>query len=473
MLFNSYPFIFAFLPVALVGYYLLNHFQLVKSAKAWMILASFYFYSYWSVKNLPLLVLSILMNFTIGHFLKKEIKFSKPLLFKMGLVFNLGLLFFFKFADVAFANVALPLGISFWTLQQVAFLVDSYEGLAEEKSFLDYCFFVSFFPQLVSGPIVHYSHLMPQLEDAENRRFNVNRFSLGVFLFSLGLVKKVLISEAFLTWAKPGFDELPSLDFLAAWKTSLSYTFQLYFDFSGYTDMAIGLGHMFNLHLPQNFNSPFHSKSVIEFWTRWHMTLSQFITTYIFTPILRAMPKVDFRNSMIATFLAMFIAGIWHGAGWTFALYGALHGIALVVNHKWKKNKKNKNKIKPWLAVFLTFNFVNITFVVFRAKTLADAWKVLKGMLGLSGVIVPRIGIKSVGALSNYGFKVGTYLYPADYFLILTFVATYFVIWKAKNSLQLEKEVKPDMRLGVLCGVTFVLCLFGMNRITEFIYFNF
>lgn len=484
MLFNSYAFIFGFLPVALIGYYLLNRFNQITLGKVWLILASLYFYSFWSLKNLPLLCGSIIVNYFIGHALHSELSWiSKKNLFRLGVIFNLGLLGFFKYADFAIWNInwlfelkinpiiaALPLGISFFTLQQIAFLVDSYEGLTEEKSFIDYAFFVSFFPQLVSGPIVHYGQLMPQIEDQANKRFNTHHFSLGIFLFCLGLVKKVLISEAFASFAKTGFDEATSLDLLAAWKTSLSYTFQLYFDFSGYTDMAIGIGHMFNVKLPQNFNSPYRSKTIIEFWSRWHMTLSQFITTYVFTPIVRAMPKINFRNTMIATFLAMFISGVWHGAGWTFVIYGMLHGAALIINHNWKKKKK---KLPGWLAWFITFNFVNVSFVIFRAKSIEDAWKVFRGMIGADGVVVPKIGIKSVGMLKDYGFKLGAYLKPDDYFMLAVLAGSFWAVLKLKNSLEWEKTFKPETRLALACAFGFVLCLFGMNRITEFIYFNF
>jgi D-alanyl-lipoteichoic acid acyltransferase DltB (MBOAT superfamily) len=471
MLFNSYAFIFAFLPIAILGYFALNHLKQVTLGKMWLITASLYFYSYWNIKNLPLLLTSICVNYFIGQLLMAPEGKNKQLIFRFSLVFNIGLLCFFKYAGlIGFAKIALPLGISFFTLQQIGYLVDAYEGLTERKSFIDYAFFVSFFPQLISGPIVHYQHLMPQIEAKDNKQFNVDQFSLGIFLFSLGLIKKVLVSGTFSSWASPGFDEAVSLDLLAAWKTSLSYTFQLYFDFSGYTDMAIGLGHMFNVKLPQNFNSPFRSTSVIEFWTRWHMTLSQFINTYVFTPIVRAMPKINFRTTMIATFLAMFIAGVWHGAGINFVVYGALHGLALVVNHIRKKKKKKFSKAFAW---FLTFNFINITYVIFRAKNLDDALKVLKGMIGLSGVVVPKIGIKTVGALQDFGFKIGTYLYPDDYLLLAMLAGVFWIIFKTKNSGELEKSFKPDTKIAFVCGVAFVFCLFGMNKITEFIYFNF
>ncbi len=466
MLFNSYPFIFAFLPLALLGYYVLNHFKLTTQSKIWLILASLYFYTYFGFRNLPILLISILCNFFLAQLIRTEKRiFTKKILFRLSLVLNIGMLCFYKYS-----GLLLPLGLSFFTLQQIAYLIDTYEELAEKKSFLDYMGFICFFPTLISGPIVHYGQLMPQLASSENKRFQINQLSLGLFLFTIGLVKKVLIAETFGDWARPGFDEATSLDLLAAWKTSFSYTFQLYFDFSGYSDMAIGLGAMFNIKLPQNFNSPFKSKSVIEFWTRWHMTLSQFITTYIFTPIVRFMPKITFRNTMIATFLAMFIAGVWHGAGWTYVIYGSLHGLALVVNHLWKKRKK---KLPSFLAWLLTFNFVNIAFVIFRAKDLAAAVKVFMGMMGLTGVVIPKVGIKSVGLLKSYGFSMGTYLYPKDYAFLLFLIGSFVVAFKFKNTLELEKGFIAKTNIAFYCGIAFVFCLFGMNRITEFIYFQF
>jgi D-alanyl-lipoteichoic acid acyltransferase DltB (MBOAT superfamily) len=471
MLFNSYFFIFCFLPVALIGYFVLNHFRYYRLGKGFLVLASLYFYSYWNLKNLPIILASIGINYLIGHYLHRpEGKTSKLALLRLGLFFNIGALSFFKYGDILSAQILLPLGLSFYTLQQIAFLMDSYEGLAEEKNFLDYVVFVTFFPQLISGPIVHYSHMMPQIESETNKHFHIQKFSQGIFLFSLGLGKKVLISETFSTWVSPGFDEATSLDLLAAWKTSLSYTFQLYYDFSGYTDMAIGIACMFNVNLPQNFNSPFRSSNIIEFWSRWHMTLSQFINTYVFTPLVRSFPKINFRNTMIATFTAMFLAGVWHGSGWTYTMYGAIHGLALVVNHNWKKKKK---KLPYWLAWFLTFNFVNISFVIFRAKSLDDASKVLSGMFGLSGVVVPKIGIKELGVFKDYGFKLGSYLYPQDYFFLSLVIFAFITIWKFKNSLEWQKQFRPETKLALACSIVFVLSLFGMNRITEFIYFKF
>jgi alginate O-acetyltransferase complex protein AlgI len=484
MLFNSYVFLFSFLPLTLLGYFTLNRYNLVLQSKLWLIGASLYFYTFWSFKNLPLILTSLTVNYLIGYFLNGgTTKLSKLALLRIGLAFNLVLLCFFKYADFAIINfnwifnaevgllaLALPLGISFFTLQQIAYLIDSYEGVTERKSFIDYAHFVTFFPQLISGPIVNYNHMMPQISSTENKRFKIDNFSIGIFIFSIGLAKKVLISETFADWARPGFEEARIHDFFSAWKTSLSYVFQLYFDFSGYTDMAIGIGHMFNIKLPHNFNSPYRSKTVVEFWSRWHMTLGQFINNYVFTPLVRSMPKMTFRNTMIATFTAMFLAGVWHGAGWTFVVYAILNGLALVVNH-WRKKKKKK--LSPVMAWLCTFIFINVTFVIFRAKSLESAWSIIKAMSGASGVAIPKIGIKSVGLLKDYGFKMGTYLYPNDYFFLLALALTFYALFKWKNTSELEKEFKPTRALASACAVAFVISLFNMNKITEFIYFNF
>ncbi|THB68581.1 MAG: MBOAT family protein, partial [Gammaproteobacteria bacterium] len=259
------------------------------------------------------------------------------------------------------------------------FLVDSYEGLVREKSFLNYSIFVVFFPQLIAGPIVHHGEMMPQFKDSENKGISMENIKKGFMIFSIGLFKKIIIADTFAVWATEGFDVIPNLGFIDAWITSFSYTFQLYFDFSGYTDMAVGAALFFNIALPKNFNSPYKATGIIDFWKRWHITLTNFITTYIYTPIIRSLDRVTFTKAMAATFLTFMIAGLWHGASWTFVVFGGLHGIGLVVNHVWKKKVKIKlGKVLSWV---ITINFVNITFVFFRATNFHDAIKVLKGMV--------------------------------------------------------------------------------------------
>ena len=377
MLFNSYEFIFAFLPITFFVYFFLNKKRLTTASKGWLVFTSLFFYSYWNIVYLPLILISILFNYIITNSMieydeNKKNYFTKKSLLQIGLVFNIGLLVYFKYmdffiknfnfsfgSDVELLHLALPLAISFFTLQQVAFLVDSYEGLVKEKNFLDYTLFVTFFPQLIAGPIVHHKEMMPQFTSMNNKVKNYKNIALGIFIFSMGLFKKVVIADTFAIWATAGFDTAATLNLFEAWVTSLSYTFQLYFDFSGYTDMAIGAALLFNIRLPQNFNSPYKATGMIDFWKRWHMTLTNFITTYIYTPIIKSFEKLTFHKAMFATVVTFLIAGLWHGASWMFIIFGGLNGLGIAINQYWKKSwrKKLGFDIHKYLAWFITFNF--------------------------------------------------------------------------------------------------------------------
>ncbi len=481
MLFNSYLFIGLFLPVTLLGYYILGRADSDKVPKFWLLICSFFFYSYWNVSYLGLILASVFINYISVRGMQSKDSYRKPF-FLLGMFFNLGLLGFFKYydfflynvnyifsSDVGYLKLLLPLGISFFTLQQLAYLVDVYQGISKNKSFIDYALFVSFFPQLIAGPIVHHSDLIPQFAKKENLKFNTDRFSIGVFIFCLGLAKKVLIADTFAEFSNDGFGADDPLHLFWAWGASLSYTFQLYFDFSGYSDMAIGLGHMFNIRIPENFNSPLKSKNIIEFWTRWHITLSQFFTAYVFTPVVRLMPKLNFHTMVLGSFIAMLISGIWHGAGWTFILYGVMHGIAIVINHYWKKRKI---KMPGWLAVFLSFNFINISFTMFRANSVEQAIQVYSGMLGFNGVTFPK-GIISREFIHNAGFKLTHHMTNNENLNLLMIMLFIFVVLKTKNSMAMMKEFKPNNMTALVTAGLFVFCLFGLNRLSEFIYFNF
>ena len=357
MLFNSFEFIFIFLPVSFFVYFYLNHKRLTIASRAWLVFSSLFFYGWWNIAYLPLILVSILFNYTITNTMaeydeNKKNYFSKRSLLKIALVFNIGFLGYFKYMDFFIENInmvfdsdigllylALPLAISFFTLQQIAFVVDSYEGLVKEKSFLDYTVFVTFFPQLIAGPIVHHKEMMPQFANIRNKVKRYKNISLGLLIFSIGLFKKVVIADTFAIWASYGFDTATTLNVFEAWATSLSYAFQLYFDFSGYTDMAIGAALLFNIKIPINFNSPYKALSIIDFWQRWHISLSNFIGTYVYTPIIRSFNKLNFHKAMFATILTFIIVGLWHGASWMFVIFGTLHGIALTINHYWKRTK--------------------------------------------------------------------------------------------------------------------------------------
>jgi D-alanyl-lipoteichoic acid acyltransferase DltB (MBOAT superfamily) len=335
LLFNSYEFIFAFLPITFFIYFYLNHKRLTEASKVFLVVSSLFFYSWWNPVYLPLILVSMVFNYVIGTSLTKDEehkKVSKKQLLTIGIVGNIGLLGYFKYSDFFIGNfnlafgsdipllhLALPLAISFFTFQQIAYLVDSYRQETKEYDFLNYAVFVTFFPQLIAGPIVHHKEMMPQFANARNKVKNYKNIALGLFIFSIGLFKKVVIADTFAVWARAGFDTATTLNLFEAWATSLSYTFQLYFDFSGYTDMAIGAALLFNIRLPINFNSPYKATNIQDFWRRWHITLSRFLKDYVYIP-LGGNRKGNFRtyNNLMATFI---IGGIWHGAGWTFVFW--------------------------------------------------------------------------------------------------------------------------------------------------------
>jgi alginate O-acetyltransferase complex protein AlgI len=490
MLFNSYEFIFLFLPVTAIVFYLLNHLRLTLAANAWMLFASLFFYGWWDIKYIPLLLGSILFNYTIGNLLvdydsnRKNVVEKKSIL-TFGLVINLLLLGIFKYTDFVIGNVnaltgtsftllkiVLPLGISFFTITQIAFLVDCYEGFVKERKLLNYSLFVTFFPHLLAGPILHHKDMMPQFDSVRNKVLNYRNLCIGSYIFFIGLFKKLIIADNFSKVVASGFDSAQSLNGIEGWVTSLSYTMQIYYDFSGYSDMAVGVGLMFNIVLPWNFNSPYKAVNAIEFWKRWHMTLSHFITTYLYAPILRASSSITFASSLVAIFVAMCISGVWHGAGWTFVIWGVLHGAGLVVNHYWRRKKIAMPRFLAWLITFL---FINFTFVVFRSKNITEAVKVLKAMVGLGAPVFPQ-GHEAITLdafththiwktlLINIQGRDGT-LIELLIVLLFTFVT--------KNSIQLAGSFKPDWKRFVFLLAIAIYSLLNMGKVTEFLYFQF
>ena len=474
MLFNSYEFIFAFLPITLFVYFYLNNKRLIIVARGFLVFSSLFFYSWWNITYLPLILTSMLFNYVIGTSLNKEseernsYKFSKKSLLSFGIVSNLALLGYFKYSDFFLENLnftfgsninllhlALPLAISFFTFQQISYLVDSYRQETKEYDFLNYALFVTFFPQLIAGPIVHHKEMMPQFANSRNKVRNYKNIVTGLFIFSIGLFKKVVIADTFSVWATQGFDVATTLNLFEAWATSLSYTFQLYFDFSGYTDMAIGVALLFNIKLPINFNSPYKATTIQDFWRRWHITLSRFLRDYIYIP-LGGNRKGEVRtySNLLVTFI---LGGIWHGAGWTFVFWGFLHGMALVIHRAWSKLGF---KLWSWLAWFITFNFINIAWVFFRAKEWDDAIKVLNGMLGFT----------NLGSFKTLLLFTGDQI--DSLFTILLFFST-FILLKLKNSNQLVDKFNFQISYILLMSFCFTFALASFNKISEFLYFNF
>ncbi|MGE3610893.1 MAG: MBOAT family protein [Bacteriovoracaceae bacterium] len=485
MVFNSYLFIFLFLPSTWIIYFGLNRYRLTELSKAWLLIASLFYYSYWNIKYLPLILVSISVNFFLTEKLTQiENENKRKLLFYIGLLFNIGLLGYYKYtgfflenlslltgSHIEFIKVALPVGISFYTLQQIAYLIDVYQGaITQGKRILEYALFVVFFPHLLAGPIVHFEEMLPQYQSLKNKVINKKNISLGIFIFTLGLFKKVMIADSLSVWVNDAYSDTSKLHLFYAWGTSLAYTLQLYFDFSGYSDMAIGIGRLFNFELPQNFNSPLKAANINDFWSRWHMTLTSFIRTYIFTPMVKILPK-GFHFNMLAMVLAMTIAGIWHGPSWTYIVYGILHGLAIVVHYYWKKTKR---KLPYFLGWLITFNFVNLSFIIFRSNTLNDAFNVMKGMLGLQNIRIPKTGINAIKNLHEHlGIQRGPYMTNDENLQLSLIIIGFFILLKLKNTRYWQENFKPSISLAILTGVMFVLCLFGLNRVSDFIYFNF
>lgn len=484
MLFNSYEYILLFLPLVVLIYFSLNRIGYTNGSKAWLVLASWFFYSYWNPAYFPLLLGSILVNYGVGTLLRTKLWDDKVRRWVLitGLAFNIGLLGYYKYADFFISNLnavagtqfnllhlLLPLGISFFTFQQIAYLVDTYRGASREYKLLNYALFVSFFPQLVAGPIVHHREMMGQFEDQNNKHWISDNVARGLFIFVLGLAKKVLIADTFGVWATYGFDTAASLTLIEGWLTSLSYSLQLYFDFSGYTDMAIGAALMFNIVLPINFFSPYKALSIQDFWRRWHMTLSRFLRDYIYIPLggSRQSEFNTYRNTLI-TFL---IGGLWHGAGWTFVFWGFLHGLALVINRFWRKLGI---KLPNWLSWLITFNFVNAAWVFFRAETWADAIKVLRAMAGLSGVALPSFLADSLGWISSLGISFQAQLLDGNLLMAAPAVLVFMiVVITMKNSIQWKDSFRAGWASAAVTIILAAASILSLTRVSEFLYFNF
>lgn len=476
MLFFSYGYIFAFLPTVAVVYYLLNRWRLTDLGRAWLVAASLFFYAWWDVRYLPVLLSSILFNWAVSGAIHNRAGGGRHrAVLILGIAANVAFLGWFKYTDFVIANVnrvaetgieplhlVLPLAISFFTFQQIAYLVDSYKGLVPRRQFLNYALFVSFFPQLISGPIVHHSEMMPQFASLRNKLVQWDNVSRGLFVFTVGLAKKVLVADTFAVWANRGFDLARPLNVLEGWITSLSYTLQLYFDFSGYMDMALGAALLFNIKLPINFDSPNKAASIREFWRRWHVTLGRFLRQYVYIPLGgNRRGEARAHLNLMVTFL---IGGLWHGAAWTFVLWGMLHGLALSVQRAWQLTGIRIPWIVGW---FITFNFVNAARVFFRADAMDDVGRVLSAMVGLGaplplGATLAHMAPAEIVAL---GMIVGAIV-----------VGTAVTVL-APNSHQLARRFTPTvpraLALGTALGAIALYVVIDSNRVTEFIYFRF
>lgn len=481
MLFNSFVFIFVFLPLTFIAYFVLNRFGHHKLAKSSLIVASLYFYAFFNVSYLPIILFSIVVNYLGGGMLAKSLfrigRYShilsglqRKLVLAVCVAFNIGLLGYFKYTDFFIENVnalfgtsfllkniLLPLGISFFTFQQLAFVVDCYKKPESLPGFLDYCNFVTFFPQLIAGPIVLPEEMLPQFENKENLHPRAKSIFDGLFIFAVGLAKKVLIADSIAVFANAGFSlDLPSYTCAEAWLISLSYTFQLYFDFSGYCDMAIGIGRMFNINLPLNFNAPYKATNFQDFWRRWHMTLNRFLTQYLYIP-LGGSRKGEL-IALLNIFAVFLVSGIWHGAGWTFIIWGICHGIGVIIHRIWKKHGFELPTVVAW---FITFFFVNLLWVLFRADNLGEAWVIIRSMFdNFNLTLTPAYTSHLPSVLPN----------TANMLILFGAITLGLFGPTAYQVLTEYKAVRLKQITIVICFVVGVLFL---SRVVTFLYFNF
>jgi alginate O-acetyltransferase complex protein AlgI len=493
MLFNSEAFIFVFLPATLAGFYLLNRPATRRLAVGWLVLASAVFYAWFSVKYLLVLALLIIFNFIYGAKLARAHAAGRqnPLELAVGLAVNLAILAYFKYTNfvifnlnVAFnthfvlQNIILPIGISFFTFQKIAYLVDCYRGEAEEYNFLDFSLFVMFFPQLIAGPIVHHKEFIPQLRGRIGAGVSATDMAAGLTLFTFGLLKKTLIADPLAGWSDQMFAIAKAgqaQNLLESWTAALAFTFQIYFDFSGYTDMALGLALMVGIRLPLNFNSPYKALSIIEFWRCWHMTLSRFLRDYIYIPLGGNRRGSSRRYINLMT--TMLIGGLWHGAAWTFVVWGGLHGLYLIVNHGWQNLRsrfgltRTSNAATRWAARVVTFVAVVLAWVFFRAETFGSAATLLQGMLGLHGISQPNGYVVSLEMLMPVLRALGVEASAVTLVLplrLVVLIIVMFGVWSLPNSQQILAQFRPAcepverkrlarplsvfVRLGVLSG---------------------
>ncbi len=513
MLFNSYAFVLAFLPLSLGGFFAAARLAGPVAAGCWLVGASLVFYGWWNPGLVPLLLASMAGNYIVARLIARMEAFPRwqTALLGLGIGADIAALIYYKYLasvlgylrahvaiDVAFADPVLPLGISFFTFTQIGFLIDCRQGLARDRGLLHYALFVTFFPHLIAGPILHHREIMPQFADRPTYRARGENIAVGLGIFLIGLLKKCLFADALSPLAAAGFAYPADLAFFSAWETALAYSLQLYFDFSGYSDMAIGIARMFNLRFPANFNSPYKAESVIDYWQRWHMTLTRYLMLYLYNPVAiriarrRAASGIGANRAaqatiggfgmgvLLPTFLTMTLAGVWHGSGVTFLIFGLLHASYLSINHAWRIFRPPA--WKPGRGVFSIAGRVSLTYlcvlvgaVMFRATSVADALQILRGMAGLHGVS-PALGdARSVLAAARDCALIGT---------------LFVIVWAAPNTQQIMRDYapvlgrasagpvprlawRPSVGWAVAFGGAGALGLLGIGGTGEFLYFQF
>ncbi len=487
MLFNSYIFVLFFLPLCLFGYFGLNHAKKYTLAQVFLLGMSLWFYAYFNTSYLYIILTSIVVNYCFTMlFARTPSQAIRKLELVGAILLNLGILFYFKYfdfflfnvnrifhTDFTLHNILLPLGISFFTFQQVSYVVDAYRGEVSQYNFLQYASFVAYFPQLIAGPIVTHDELIPQFMDLERKRFSWDNFARGLYMFALGLGKKVLIADVFGTAANWGFANVVDLDATNALLTSLAYTIQIYFDFSGYCDMAIGIGQMMNLNLPVNFDSPYKALTITDFWKRWHKTLTRFFTKYIYIP-LGGSRKGEVRTYCLVM-LVYLVSGIWHGANYTYILWGFLQGV-LCALARWKKD--TLARLHPGFSWLITFVLICGSMTLFRANSIADAITILRRILAMDigpineniskAFLLPEIQlmIRHIPGMNWFDFHPNT-------LLLIFYVGAMALILGSRNAYEHMLAFRPTVKNFFVTTILLVWCVLSFSSVSTFLYFNF
>ena len=505
MLFNSYIFIFLFLPLCLMGFYILQKRQ-ATLAKVWLTCFSLWFYGYFNQSYLPIMLCSIIGNYFFHCLIVRagnpevsrehkadyrKIALKSKTFMIVGVTLNLLVLFYFKYFDffldninalfgssIPLKNILLPLGISFFTFQQISFLVDTYRGELKTISFIDYALFVSFFPQLIAGPIVVHEEMIPQFvrigKDNKSKEEKLDLFAKGVYVFVLGLAKKVLIADTFGIAVDLAYSNVNGINGFESLITIVFYSLQLYFDFSGYCDMAKGIAGMFGVSIANNFNSPYKAINIVDFWKRWHITLSRFFTKNIYIP-LGGNRKGEVRM-YVNYLLVFFLSGLWHGAGWNFILWGMMHGVLYVVT-KWWLNHKKKTCVMKSMGRIFTFTYVSIAWVYFRATSVEQANTLLMNIF-VKPWALPGSGFTDAFNLGEFWYilkilKVASLPYAEYYIMILFSSFALAITFWGKNIDELAEKFKPTIFNAVVTAILFIWCVVSLSGVSTFLYFNF
>ena len=502
MLFNSPAFLFGFLPLSMLLCFLIRAWSGRQAALAFLVLASLFFYGWWNPIYLPLLIVLAVFNFVLARFILAER--VKPaggyatVLVAFGVAVDLGALAYFKYTDfllrtanalagtdLPLQHIILPLAISFFTFQKIAYLVDAGRGEVVKHSFLEYCFFVMFFPQLIAGPIVHHHEIFTQTKTRRSFAFDRMNIAIGLTIFFMGLFKKVVLADNLAPLASSVFGDAGAghdIAFLRAWEGMLAYTFQLYFDFSGYSDMAIGAARIFGIKLPLNFNSPYQSVNIVDFWRRWHMTLSRFLRDYLY--IALGGNRRGKTRRYINLFLTMAIGGLWHGAAWTFVLWGAMHGLMLMINHAWRAVWTKP--IGTWwsrgIARTLTFLLVALAWVFFRASSLDAALAIYRGLIAWS----PDTSVHALAVdllwLAFWMCVVWYWPNTQQWMAKIRPAYNYSRAERRRDPLLLPVERvgwkqyifwRPALPFAVATGFAAAASILSLQRVSEFLYFQF